>query len=215
VAVRTAPKPGIPQSCSSRRRQELPRAFLDLGAVRTAPGCARAWTREILREWGAAELTADAELVVSELVTNSVNACVGLDRAAITLILTLDQGELAVLVRDNHPGVPVAVQPGPQDEGGRGLLIVEYFSDRCGWCPLENGKMTWAVISGSRRGDSEPPAGQHPGGLPDASMADGARLGPVLPVRRRQAVLLTTGIRAPRLIDAEILARVKVVLELR
>ena len=77
-----------------------PRAFLDLGAVLTAPGCARAWTREILWEWGAAELAESAELIASELVTNSVNAGEG----GIRLFLTLDRGELAVLVRDGHPG---------------------------------------------------------------------------------------------------------------
>ena len=91
-------------------------------------------------EWGAAELADAAELVASELVTNSVNDCVGLDQAAIRLVLTLDRGELAILVRDDHPGVPMAAQPGADDESGRGLLIVEHLSDRCGWHPLEDAK---------------------------------------------------------------------------
>ena len=62
----------------------------------TAPRCARAWTREILWEWGAAELADTAELLASELVTNSLKACAGLDLAAIRLVLTLDKGELAI-----------------------------------------------------------------------------------------------------------------------
>ena len=85
-------------------------------------------------------------------MTNSLNACAGLDLAAIRLVLTLDQGELAILVRDNHPGVPLAVQPGADDEGGRGLLIVEHLSDRCGWYPLKDAapaKVTWAVLTGA------------------------------------------------------------------
>jgi anti-sigma regulatory factor (Ser/Thr protein kinase) len=174
-----------------------PRAVLDLGAVRTAPRCARAWTREILWEWGAAELADTAELVASELVTNSLNASAGLDLAAIRLVLTLDKGELAILVRDNHPGVPLTVRPGADDESGRGLLIVEQLSDRCGWYPLhdpEHAKVTWAVISA---------AGQAPGLLPASA----------LPARRRPVPAPARAARAPRPVDPAILARVKSALE--
>jgi anti-sigma regulatory factor (Ser/Thr protein kinase) len=215
MPVRTAPGTGAPQPCPSRTRPAGARplrAFLDLGAVLTAPGCARAWTREILWEWGAAELADAAELVASELVTNSVNACTGLDRAVFRLVLTLDQGELAVLVRDDHPGAPVAVQPGADDEGGRGLLIVEHLSDRCGWYPLEGAKpakVTWAVISRPGRAGGEPPEGHGPG----PGTAGGARPAPMPPTRPLKAPLLTTGMRAPRLVDLEILARVKAALE--
>jgi anti-sigma regulatory factor (Ser/Thr protein kinase) len=193
-----------------------PRAFLDLGAVLTAPRCARAWTREILWEWEAAGLADAAELVASELVTNSLNACAGLDKAAIRLILTLDQGELAVLVRDDHPGAPMAAQPGADDEGGRGLLIVETLSDRCGWYLLENGKtakVTWAVLSEADHAAGERPGRVNPGGPPDAVPAAGTQPARVLPARPRQVPPLTTGMRAPRLVDLEILARVKAALE--
>jgi anti-sigma regulatory factor (Ser/Thr protein kinase) len=174
-----------------------PRAVLDLGAVPTAPRCARAWTREILWEWGAAELADAAELLVSELVTNSLEACAGLDLAAIRLVLTLDQGELAILVRDSHPGVPLAVQPGADDESGRGLLIVEQLSDRCGWYPLsapEPAKVTWAVISGAGQAASLLPA-------------------PALPARRRPVPAPAGAARVPRPVDPAILARVKSALE--
>ena len=158
MPARTATVTGPPRSCQGPPAQapaRPPHAVLDLGAVLTAPGCARAWTREILWEWGAAELADTAELLASELVTNSLNACAGLDLAGIRLVLTIDKGELAILVRDNHPGVPLAVQPGADDESGRGLLIVEHLSDRCGWYRLndaEPAKVTWAVISRSRPG---------------------------------------------------------------
>ena len=113
TAILTGP-PRNRQSAPGRAPARPPRAVLDLGAVLTAPRCARAWTREILWEWGAAELTDAGELVASELVTNSLNACAGPGQAAIRLVLTLDKGELAILVRDNHPGV-LAVQPGADD----------------------------------------------------------------------------------------------------
>ena len=192
------------------------KAALDLGAVLTAPGCARAWTREILWEWDAAELADDAELVVSELVTNSVSACAGPDRAVIRLVLTLDQGELAVLVRDDDPRAPVAAQPGADDESGRGLLIVEHLSDRCGWYPLEGArpaKVTWAVISWPGRAGGQLPGRPHPGRLRDASAAVAPGPALALPNRPRRAPPLTAGMRAPRLVDLEILARVKAAFE--
>jgi hypothetical protein len=45
---------------------------LDLGALPTAPGCARAWTREILREWQLARLSDTAELIVSDSLNLSI-----------------------------------------------------------------------------------------------------------------------------------------------
>lgn len=209
-----ASRPGLSRPGPAAGR--LPCAFLDLGAVVTAPGCARAWTREILWEWGVLELADDAELVASELVTNAVSACAGGDRAVIRLVLTLDQGELAVMVRDDHPGAPAAWQSDADDEGGRGLLIVEYLSERGGWYPLEGArpaKVTWSVIAGPKRSGGEPHEGQHLGRLPDAGTAVVTRPAPALPARPRQAPPLTTGMRASRLVDLVILARVRVALE--
>jgi anti-sigma regulatory factor (Ser/Thr protein kinase) len=183
-----------------------PRAFLDLGAVLTAPRCARAWTREILWEWRAAELADTAELVASELVTNSVTHSAGPDGTVIRLILTLDQGELAILVRDDHPGVPMAGQPGEDDEGGRGLLIVEQLSDRCGWYPLQGAKpakVTWAVILGREHDRGGPAEAGTAGGAPATA----------LPARPRQIPSPATSMRTPRVVELEILARVKAALE--
>ena len=80
MPARTATVTGPPRSCQGPSGQvparrscqgplgataRPPRAVLDLGAVRTAPRCASAWTREILWEWGAAELADTAELLDS------------------------------------------------------------------------------------------------------------------------------------------------------
>ena len=126
------------------------RAVLDLGAVPTAPGCARAWTRQILWEWRLNDLSEAAEGVVSELITNSMLASrQQLASPVIVLILTFNEGELAILVRDFCPGTPQPRDAGTCDESGRGLLLVESMSDRVGWCPPEDGtpgKVVWAVI---------------------------------------------------------------------
>ena len=89
------------------------------------------------------------------------------------------------------------MQPGADDESGRGLLIVEQLSDRCGWYLIhdqQHAKVTWAVITGN---------GQAAGRLPAQA----------LPARRRPAPAPATAARAPRPVDPAILARVKSALE--
>ncbi len=128
-----------------------PRAVLDLGAVPTAPGCARAWAREILWEWQLARLADAAEVVVSELVTNAMLTSRRVGRPFLRLILTRDQGELVILVRDYCPGIPRPRDAGEEDENGRGLLLVAAMSGRSGWYPPDDGtpgKVVWAALAG-------------------------------------------------------------------
>ncbi len=124
--------------------------MLDLGAVPTAPGCARAWTGRILWEWRLAGLSDTTEVNVSELTTNAVLASRREGRPCIRLILTLDEGELAILVHDYCSGSPQPRCAGPDDEDGRGLLLVQAMSSRTGWYPTRDGtpgKVVWAVTS--------------------------------------------------------------------
>jgi anti-sigma regulatory factor (Ser/Thr protein kinase) len=126
------------------------RAVLDLDALPTAPGSARAWTRRILREWRLTCLSDSAEVVVSELSTNAMRASRSLDRPFIRLTLTLCRGELGIFVRDYCPGAPRPMNVGDEDENGRGLLLVEAISARSGWYPPEDdapGKVVWAALS--------------------------------------------------------------------
>lgn len=127
------------------------RVVLDLGALPTAPGRARAWTRRILREWQLTRLSDPAELVVSELSTNALLASGPLDRPFIRLTLTRGHGELGISVRDYCPGAPEPANVGDEDENGRGLRLVEAMSARSGWYPLADGapgKVVWAAVSG-------------------------------------------------------------------
>ena len=161
MATSTAPRRGTmhprqhpPQPAPAGRPL---RAVLDLGAVPTAPGCARAWTREILWEWRLNDLSEAAEGIVSELITNSMRASRQLASPVIVLTLTFSRGELAILVRDFCPGTPQPRHAGACDESGRGLLLVESMSDRTGWYPPKDGtpgKVAWAVIASQARGPS-------------------------------------------------------------
>ena len=146
------------------------RAVLDLGAVPTAPGCARAWTRAVLREWRLAGLS-EASRADSLRADHQRAARLPPARARppSVLALTFDRGELAILVRDFCPGTPQPRDAGTCDESGRGLLLVESMSNRVGWYVPEDGtpgKVVWAVIVSSAAAQAKA-SGQHdPAGQP-------------------------------------------------
>lgn len=124
-------------------------AVLDLGALPTAPGCGRAWARQILWEWGLSALQESTELLVSELVTNAVQAGRAATRAApVRLWLLSDTVRVVILVWDASPDPPVRMSSGDDAESGRGLLLVEVISDQWGSYPVrgEGGKVVWALV---------------------------------------------------------------------
>jgi anti-sigma regulatory factor (Ser/Thr protein kinase) len=75
----------------------------------------------------------EARLLVTELVTNSVrHAGVGRE-SSIGLALLLTPSALTVAVTDPGPGFrPEVVTPDLEQEGGRGLFIVDQLADRWG-----------------------------------------------------------------------------------
>src|SRR5689334_15399972 len=91
-----------------------------------APTRARRWVRSQLEGHVPASSVADAELLVSELVTNSVvHANVGAGRALSVDVTTLDE-RLRIAVSD--PGSrlrPRMLPADPQTPGGLGLLLVD------------------------------------------------------------------------------------------
>lgn len=131
---------------------------LRLGPVITAPGCARAWARAVLAAWKLDVQTENAELIVSELVTNALRASTDTDGHAlyqgrgkpVIHVRMLAGGErLVIEVWDTIPEAPAAKCAGPDDEGGRGLQLVETISDKWDWTTAEGwpGKCVWAELS--------------------------------------------------------------------
>ncbi|WP_105974411.1 ATP-binding protein [Streptomyces geranii] len=115
---------------------------------RTAPR-ARALLRSQLTAWKIdAEVAETAELLLSELVTNSLrHASTPPGREIGVRIATYD-GRLRVEVADANNCRPTPRQAGPDDEGGRGLTLVQALADRWGCCPRPHGigKATWAEL---------------------------------------------------------------------
>ena len=130
---------------------------LPLGALPGATPCARLHARAVLYEWGLAGLAEAAELIVSELVTTAGRASpapAGRPRydatgmPVVVLRLASDRFKLLVEVWDVIPGAPAAAHPGPDDESGRGLMLVAAQSDRWSWqrVPGWPGKVVWAEL---------------------------------------------------------------------
>jgi hypothetical protein len=125
------------------------RNSITLGALEGAVPSARAHLRQLLWEWGQAELGQDASVVVSELVTNSVAASAELRPAVAPVLVWLGSDRHCVLVAvadaSSHP--PVRLNLSPDADGGRGLALVEALSSRWGWHPVTMAglvKVTWA-----------------------------------------------------------------------
>lgn len=118
---------------------------LRLGPLDSAVPCARAHTRQLVAQWGLRALVGDAELVVSELVTNALKATRGSTRT-IDLRLSSDDDLLLVEVWDASPVTPEMVFGNGEAEGGRGLVLVEALSEKWLYYPHNGGKVVWAIL---------------------------------------------------------------------
>jgi anti-sigma regulatory factor (Ser/Thr protein kinase) len=105
----------------------------------------------VLAEWGLAELTETAELLVSEIATNALRASRALRQplpSPVHLWLRADGRRLLVTVWDANPQPPIRRQVGHDAVSGRGLTIVQALSSRWGWYepPDMGGKCVWCQI---------------------------------------------------------------------
>ena len=119
-----APATGMPEHVSGTRtahQQDWPLASsLEFGALATAVPCARLHTHTVLHEWRIGELAGDAEVIVSELVTNALKASQALrETPPFALRLRSDYKRLIIEVWDHSPREPRLVPAGGDTEGGR------------------------------------------------------------------------------------------------
>ncbi|WP_459751822.1 ATP-binding protein [Streptomyces sennicomposti] len=84
-----------------------------------------------------------AELLVSELVTNTVQYA---GTGSVSLAVCLDEAVLRIEVCDTSPVLPQPALPDADSEGGRGLFLVAALADRYHAEPTKNGKRCWAEI---------------------------------------------------------------------
>jgi len=103
-------------------------AEMRIGPSLTDLAAARRFVLARCREWRLEHVVDDARLVVTELVTNALVHA----RTACTLRIGTGRGVLRVEVTDDGPGFPDLQDATPDDEQGRGLLLVSVLCDAWG-----------------------------------------------------------------------------------
>lgn len=124
---------------------------------------ARSFCRSTLTQWGLEERFDDVSLVVSELVTNALRHALpeesrgpgGESEPPVRLHLMRWSTRLVCAVRDpseDRPGGSFSPERTAENfdlESGRGLFLVDAYSDSWGWHPLAGrltGKVVWALF---------------------------------------------------------------------
>jgi len=145
---------------------EPPSASCALGPAAGSARQAREFTRVTLQDWGMAGCCDVAELVVSELVTNSLRH--GLRSARwmpgehpIGLTILRRDPYLICMVTDPGSERPIRIESCAGAEGGRGLQVVESCSAAWGWQPVSgDGKVVWALLQLAELPDTPGRAGR-------------------------------------------------------
>jgi CheY-like chemotaxis protein/anti-sigma regulatory factor (Ser/Thr protein kinase) len=171
-------------------------ATLEVGPRPADVRLARRFLAAHCERWGCDPIVDDAEIVVTELVTNAfVHAA-----TTCRLALSFSRGRLRIEVRDEAEGAPDPQAPDTARESGRGLLLVSAMADAWGVEPLRDGKVVWADLrlpagpggggvdrrpGGSRRARDDDPAPFAPPGGP-AAVPDAEARAPLSARARRR-----------------------------
>jgi anti-sigma regulatory factor (Ser/Thr protein kinase) len=108
-------------------------SFIELAPLPSAVPCARLHAVHVLRDWDLRDLSDDAALIISELVTNAVTASAALPGRPVSLRLVSDGQCLRIEVQDHSPADLRPEAEGSDDaEHGRGLGVVAALSTRSG-----------------------------------------------------------------------------------
>jgi anti-sigma regulatory factor (Ser/Thr protein kinase) len=137
---------GIADGRGTLAHPELQEVHVILPATPRAAALARQATRRALKVWSLVHLQDDANLVVSELVSNAVRHGSG-HRAEITLRMKATNNCLRIEVHDADPAMPVPRTPASLDESGRGFIVVEALTAKWGIQETEMGKAVWAELA--------------------------------------------------------------------
>ncbi|MFB4311181.1 ATP-binding protein [Actinomadura sp. GTD37] len=118
---------------------------LTVPAERESVPRARRFSRSVTVASGIAHLRDDAEVLVSELVTNAVRhqADAG---SALCLRLLRAGGRLRIEVHDQGDGVPRPRQVDLMEETGRGWYLIAVMAERHGTDHTPSGKTVWCEV---------------------------------------------------------------------
>jgi anti-sigma regulatory factor (Ser/Thr protein kinase) len=120
----------------------VPEASLTFPAELQSVGAARRFLRATLREWNNDAYDYAAPLVLTELATNATLHA----RTPYTVLLRLELTHLVVEVLDSSRRLPQARHYATDSATGRGITLVDSFSDTWGTTPTPDGKVVWAHV---------------------------------------------------------------------
>jgi anti-sigma regulatory factor (Ser/Thr protein kinase) len=122
----------------------LPIACVQLPPALESVPAARSCTTAALRAWGmGSSVLEDVALLLTELTTNAIRHAHGI----VGVEVDLDGERLTVRVCDEEEALPHVEHPSLEDEGGRGLWLVETIADRWGWETAgPGGKVVWFQV---------------------------------------------------------------------
>lgn len=118
------------------------RHTLELADEPDAVPTARRYLRARLQGTPVEHRSRDAELILTELVTNATLH----GTPPVTVGVEVRDDRVRLEVADCSPGAPVRPLHGPDAMTGRGLLLVESFSDSWGVDRSAGGKKVWAEV---------------------------------------------------------------------
>lgn len=127
----------------------LRKALLSIGPE--AARAARDFTASTLREWQLDELSYEAALIASELVTNAIRHGLGATDDGVELAWQRQAARVVCMVTDRSPRPPVLGHADQDSESGRGLQVVQAVAAAWGWMMLSaTSKAVWAALTISR-----------------------------------------------------------------
>jgi anti-sigma regulatory factor (Ser/Thr protein kinase) len=107
-------------------------------------GEARSWIDAFLADRAIEDTVRDdAQLVVSELVTNALIHGAG----ALVLRASVTGGAVQVSVTDSGDDLPEVLPLDPSRIGGLGLIVVDRVASEWGVAPFPGGKTVWAALT--------------------------------------------------------------------
>ncbi|MFF3214134.1 ATP-binding protein [Streptomyces sp. NPDC002886] len=110
----------------------------------SAPTRARRDVTLYLHTWGLDHLVDDAQLIVSELVTNAIRHT-RTDRVGVSV--TRHPDCVRIVVTDTSRTIPSPVLVDPDAEVGRGLHLIDQLATGWGSDLLGTGKRVWAELT--------------------------------------------------------------------
>ncbi|MFD0271097.1 ATP-binding protein [Streptomyces sp. NPDC127106] len=109
----------------------------------TAPARARHDVALCLRTWGLDALVDDAQVIVSELVTNAAKHT---KTRRIGVSVTRHPDHVRIVVTDTSRTLPTPAVATSDAEAGRGLQLVDRLTTRWGSKRFRTGKQVWAEL---------------------------------------------------------------------